>query len=83
MRAVTAMILSASLMASSAAMAADNAGALAPGKPAGIHQAELSTTALVLIGFGVIAAVAVGVASSSNGSPVQPSNNLAVTATTV
>lgn len=83
MRAFTAMILSASLLASSAAIAADNAPPLAPGKPAGIHQAELTETHWVLIGFGVVAAIAIGVASGSNGSPVQPQTSLAVTTSTV
>ena len=44
MRALIAMILSTSLLVSSVAMAADNAGPLAPGKPAGVKQAELGTT---------------------------------------
>jgi len=80
MRALTALILSTSLLASSVAMAADNAGPLAPGKPAGVKQADLgSPTVLVLLGFGVVAAIAIGVASSSNGSPVQ---QVAPTATT-
>jgi len=74
MRALTALILSTSLLASSVAVAADNAGPLAPGKPAGVKQADLgSTTTLVLLGFAVVAAIAIGVASGSNGSPVQPS----------
>jgi len=73
MRALTALILSTSLLASSVAVAADNAGPLAPGKPAGVKQADLgSSTVLVLLGFGVVAAIAIGVASGSNGSPVQP-----------
>ena len=72
MRALTALILSASLLASSVAVAADNAGPLAPGKPAGVKQADLgSSTTLVLLGFAVVAAIAIGVASGSNGSPVQ------------
>jgi len=72
MRALTALILSTSLLASSVAVAADNAGPLAPGKPAGVKQGDLgSPTALVLMGFAVVAAIAIGVASSSNGSPVQ------------
>ena len=72
MRALTALILSTSLLASSVAVAADNAGPLAPGKPAGVKQADLSSpTVLVLLGFGVVAAIAIGVASGSNGSPVQ------------
>lgn len=73
MRALTALILSTSLLASSVAVAADKAGPLAPGKPAGVKQADLgSSTALVLLGFGVVAAIAIGIASGSNGSPVQP-----------
>jgi len=83
MRAFTAMILSGALLASSAAVAADKASPLAPGKPAGVHTAELSTTTIVLLGIGVVAAIAIGVASGSNGSPVQPQNNLAVTTNTV
>ena len=72
MRALTAFILSTRLLASSVAVAADNAGPLAPGKPAGVHKADLgSSTTLVLLGFAVVAAIAIGVASGSNGSPVQ------------
>ena len=67
----------------SAAFAADTTGALAPGKPAGIKQAELSQTAWVLIGVGAVAAIAIGVASSSNGAPVGQSNNIALTTTTI
>jgi hypothetical protein len=80
----TAVILSASLLASTTmAMAAENAPPLAPGKPAGVHQAELGTTSMTLIGIGVVAAIAIGVASGSNGSPLQQQNNQAVTTTTV
>ncbi len=83
MRVLTALILSTSLLASSMAVAADNVGPLAPGKPAGVHKAELSTTSIVLIGAGVVTAIAIGVASGSNGSPVQQQTNLAVTTTTI
>ena len=62
-------------------LAAD-VGPLAAGKPAGVKQAQLSSTTWVLIGAGVVAAIAIGVASSSNGSPVQASTPLAVTTTT-
>ena len=53
MRALTALILSTSLLASSMAVAADKAGPLAPGKPAGVHKADLGTgsTGIVLLGF--------------------------------
>jgi hypothetical protein len=83
MRTLITLALVTSLAASSA-FAADNAGPLAAGKPAGVHQAQvMGTTAWVLIGIGVVAAVAIGVASGSNGSPAQPNNPLAVTATTI
>ncbi|HYS44892.1 MAG TPA: hypothetical protein VEM35_00550 [Rhizomicrobium sp.] len=81
MRTLIAVALSSTLIAS-AALAAD-IGPLAPGKPAGVKQAEMNTTTWVLIGTGVVAAIAIGVASSSNGSPVNGPQNLAVTATTI
>jgi hypothetical protein len=81
MRTFTAILLSASLLTSAVAVAAENVPPLAPGKPAGVHHAELSSTAIVLIGFGVAAAIAIGVASSSNGQPFQGPNNQAVTTT--
>jgi hypothetical protein len=81
MRTLIAIAL-ATTLASSAVLAAD-IGPLAPGKPAGVKQAELSTTAWVLVGAGVVAAVVIGVASSSNGSPNQAAPSLAVTTTTI
>jgi hypothetical protein len=82
MRTFLAIALSSTMLVS-ASLAAD-AGALAPGKPAGVKQAqEIGSTTLVLLGIGAVAAVAIGVASSSNGSPVQQTPPLAVTATTI
>jgi hypothetical protein len=83
MRTLISLALATSLLASSA-FAADTASPLAVGKPAGVHQAqmEMSTTTWALIGVGAMAAIAIGVASSSNGSPVQASTPLAVTTTT-
>jgi hypothetical protein len=81
MRTFLAVALSSTLIASTA-LAAD-VGPLAPGKPAGVKQAEMSTTTWVLIGTGVIAAIAIGVASGSNGSPLNGPQNLAVTTTTI
>jgi hypothetical protein len=81
MRTLTAIILSSALTAS-AAMAAD-VGPLAPGKPAGVKQAEINTTTWVLLGAAGVAAIAIGVASSSNGSPASGPTNVAVTTTTV
>jgi hypothetical protein len=83
MRILISLALATSLVASSA-FAADSVGPLAAGKPAGVHQAqEMGTAVWALIGIGVLSAVAIGVASGSNGSPVQPAPALAVTATTV
>lgn len=58
--------LSAAAMIGSQAMAADISGALAPGKPAGVHEAQRSSH-LFLIGGGVaIAVVAVVVATQGS-----------------
>jgi hypothetical protein len=81
MRTLIAVALATSLV-SSAVLAAE-VGPLAPGKPAGVKQAELSTTSWVLIGTGAVAAIAIGVAASSNGSPNPGSTPIAVTTTTI
>jgi len=84
MRTLIAAALSTVLIASTA-LAAD-VHPLAAGKPAGVKQAQAENsgqTTWVLIGIGVVAAVAIGVASSSNGSPLQTQTNLAVTTSTV
>lgn len=82
MRTLISLALATSLAASSA-FAADTGSPLAAGKPAGVHQAQgISTTDLTLLGIAAVTAIAIGVASSSNGSPNQPPNPLAVTTTT-
>ena len=81
MRTLTAVALSATLLASTAL--AGEAGPLAPGKPAGVKQAQMNTTGWVLVGAGVVAAIAIAVASDSNGHPNQGQTNLAVTTTTI
>jgi hypothetical protein len=82
MRKIASIILAASVI-TTAALAAETSGPLAPGKPAGVKQAEMGTTGWALLGIGVVAAIAIGVASGSNGSPTQPQNNLANATTTV
>jgi len=82
MRILIAVALSTTLIAS-AAFAADSSGPLAAGKPAGVKQAQIGQTGWIVLGVVAVAAVAVGVASSSNGSPVGNSPQLAVTATTI
>jgi len=82
MRTLTAIVLSTTLLASAAL--AGEAAPLAPGKPAGVKQAQMmNETAWVLVGVGAVAAIAIGVASSSNGQPDQGKTNLAVTTTTI
>jgi len=78
MRILVASVLSVMLLAS-AALAADNAGPLASGKPAGVKQAqEVSQTAIIVITGIVAVGVAIGLGTSSNGNPGGP-----VTLTTV
>ena len=82
MRIFIAAALSSTLIVS-AALAAD-VGPLASGKPAGVKQAqEVGTTGWVLIGAGVVAAIAIAVASDSNGKPTTGPQNIAVTTTTI
>jgi hypothetical protein len=81
MRAIIAIALSSALLAS-AALAAET-GPLAPGKPAGVKQAQMNTTGWVLLGIGAVTAIAIGVASGSNGSPTSGPQNIAVTTTTI
>ena len=81
MRTLIALALSTTLIASTALAA--EVGPLAAGKPAGVKQAQMGTTAWVLLGAGAVAAIAIGVASGSNGTPLQGPQNLAVTSTTI
>jgi hypothetical protein len=81
MRTLIAVVLSTTLLASAAL--AGEAGPLAPGKPAGVKQAEMTSTTWVLVGAGVLTAVAVGIASGSNGHPDRGQTSLAVTTTTI
>jgi hypothetical protein len=82
MRILISLALATCLVASNA-FAADSVGPLAAGRPAGVHQAQaIGTTGLVLIGVAVLTGIAVGVASGSNGSPIQTNPPLAVTTTT-
>ena len=82
MRTLIAVALSTTLIAS-AAFAADSSGPLAAGKPAGVNAAQVTQTGWILIGVAAVAAITIGVASSSNGSPVGAQNNVAITTTTI
>ena len=82
MRSLIVIALSSTLIASAALAADTGAGPLKPGKPAGVKAAQMGTTTWALLGIGADTAIAIGVASSSNGSPVQNNPPLAVTTTT-
>ncbi|HWX89580.1 MAG TPA: hypothetical protein VNY75_04695 [Rhizomicrobium sp.] len=64
MRKITAAVLAAGLLISTAASAAD--GVLPAGKPAGVHHAELLTTPIIIVG--VVAGAAAAIAIGSTGS---------------
>ena len=84
MRAVVAVVLASSLFVS-AAFAATDTGPLAPGKPAGVQQADIEAGG-VLLALGVIglaagiALIASGTQGSSN--PATPPATGATTTTT-
>jgi hypothetical protein len=82
MRIVTAAVISLAL-SSSAVLASDNAYPLAPGKPAGVHNAQLGdNTLLIALGAGAfIAAVAV-LASDSGNNNITSSPTTTTTTTT-
>jgi hypothetical protein len=82
MRSLIAIALTSTLLASAALAADTGAAPLKPGKPAGVKTAQMATTTWVLLGIGAVTAIAIGVASSSNGSPLQSNPPLAVTTTT-
>jgi hypothetical protein len=79
MRILTATFLAATLAASSA-LAADNSP-LAPGKPSGVHQADIATIPLLaLVGVGAFVGLLVGITSNSGGYKNPPT--VSTTATT-
>jgi len=72
MRIFIASIASVTLLVSGA-MAAGTSGPLAPGKPAGVRQAqEGNGTALIVIAGIVATGLAIGLATSSSGTPGGP-----------
>ena len=81
MRTLMAAALSLTLIGSSA-MAAGQAGSLAPGKPAGVKQAQggVDTTALLVIGGIVVIGAIIGITTAADGNP--PNNVSASTIST-
>jgi hypothetical protein len=61
-----ALILILSGPVATTAVAAD--GALAPGKPMGIKQAQMLSTPLIIVGVVAVAAIGIGI-SSANSAP--------------
>jgi hypothetical protein len=86
MRTIGAVFLASTLIATSAFAATDAAAPLAPGKPAGVKQAqERDNTLLLVLGVGVVAAGIALVASGNGKSVVGATNtctNIACTSTT-
>ena len=71
MRTIGAAIVASSLIVSSAFAATDAAAPLAPGKPAGVKQAQATdNTLLIVLGLGVVAGGIALVASGGGGNPV-------------
>lgn len=70
MRIIGAAILASGLIVSSAFAATDAAAPLAPGKPAGVKQAQAAdNTLLIVLGLGVVAGgVALVASGGGNGS---------------
>ena len=70
MRVIGAAILASSLVVSSSFAATDAAAPLAPGKPAGVKQAQMQgNTLLLVLGVGVVAGgIALVASGSGNGS---------------
>ena len=64
MRKITAAVLATGLLISTAASAAD--GTLAPGKPAGVHQAAFLSTPVIIVGVVAAAAAAIAIGSVSS-----------------
>ncbi len=63
-------------MVSTSAFAAVTDGALAPGKPAGVHKAEIGTGGLILglAAAGILTAVAIVVSNQSGNKSGQPTS---------
>ncbi len=82
MRTIGAAIVASSLIVSSA-FAADTGAPLAPGKPAGVKQAqETDNTLLMVLGLGVVAGGIALVASGGGGHPVAATTTTTTTTTT-
>ncbi len=79
MRNLCIATVAASLILSPAAWA----GPLSPGKPAGVHQAQiLNSTVMIVVGVAVVAAAIAVAASSSNGGPTSVTTSPVSTSTT-
>jgi hypothetical protein len=70
MRTIGAVIVASSLIVSSAFAATDSTAPLAPGKPAGVKQAQVEgNTLLLVLGLGVVAGgIALVASGNGNGS---------------
>ena len=74
--------IAAAAMISTSALAAD--GALAPGKPSGVHEAQIGTGTLIigLAGAAILTAIAITVSNQSGRNPTAQTFSPAATSTT-
>ena len=82
MQTIGAAILASSLIVSSAFAATDATAPLAPGKPAGVKQAQMEgNTLLLVVGLGVVAGGVALLASGGGGNPVAATTTATTTTT--
>ena len=83
MQTIGAAILASSLIVSSAFAATDATAPLAPGKPAGVKQAQMEgNTLLLVVGLGVVAGGVALLASGGGGNPVAATTTTSSSTTT-
>lgn len=82
MRTIGAVVMSL-MLASSAFAATGSTAALAPGQPAGVHQAQLHGHPMLwLLGVGIVAGgIALAVSGDSNGHATPPATTTTTTGT--
>ena len=66
-RLLTAIVASALLISPAFATDESSRAPLAPGKPAGVHQADLSTPTLIGLGFVAVIGLGIGLVISNEG----------------
>ncbi len=81
MRALTAVLLSIALTTSLAGSAAFAETPLAPGKPAGIHKAQLENGTIIILAGAAVVAAGIAIAVSNDSNNTTPATTVATTTT--